>query len=231
MCFSAEASFVMAGVLMSGGAFCVQKSMDIDRKYLAMAAMPLAVGFQQFMEGMVWTGAGTNNAGLMYAAAFSYMFFVWVFWPSWVPFVVSTLEPNKIKKKLFSLMAGIGLAYGLWLYIPLVLYPDWLQVGIVRSSLAYEITCYTDKYFSQNLLYFFYLTLVALPPLLSSHNYLRLFGWLLVASVPLTYFVFIYAYISTLCFFAAAATAGFIFIIAGDKCRDAPDTLALSEYK
>ena len=48
MCFSAEASYTAAALLLPAGALASQRAYQANRKYLAIAALPLLFGFQQF---------------------------------------------------------------------------------------------------------------------------------------------------------------------------------------
>jgi len=66
--------------------------------------------------------------------------------------------------------------------------------------------------------YFIYLAIIGLPPLLSSYWHMRIFGLALIISVTLTYFFFVYAATSVLCFLGALATLYILFIILRDKC-------------
>lgn len=101
MCFSAAASFTTAGVLAASGAYCVSRAYKQSPKYLPMAFMPLVVAVQQFFEGMAWVSAESNVSSSLYTSALAYMFFVWVFWPSWVPYMTSVLEPYQQKKNYY----------------------------------------------------------------------------------------------------------------------------------
>lgn len=221
MCFSATASFAMAGILAGSGGYCTYKALQTDARYLPLAIMPLVIAVQQFMEGFAWIGAQSNNQALLYTSALSYMFFVWVFWPSWVPFMTAVLEPRSDKKKLLSVLAGIGFIFGLFLYVPYFSHPDWLQVRIFCNSLVYETNLILDQFIPRPLTVSIYLALVGATPLVSSHSYLRMFGWSLIFFVPVTHYFYVHAYISVLCFFAAAATIYLIYIVVNQKCPDA----------
>jgi hypothetical protein len=108
---------------------------------------------------------------------------------------------------------------GLVLYLPNFWNPEWLKVSIINHSIAYQYTFITDNTLPRAIPYLLYLSLIALPPLLSSHRALNIFGAGLVAFVPLTYFFFYYAHVSVLCFFAAGMTLYIIYVILHDKCK------------
>lgn len=219
MCFTSSASFAMAGLLIGGGAFCARKSIQSGHAYLPMAIMPVAVGVQQFAEGMVWMGAENGDGALMNRAALAYMLFVWVFWPCWTAFMTAILEPPDTgKKPILLALSVMGLSFGLLLYLPYLWHPDWLRPEIVRHSMNYQTVLIPDQIMPRWLTSLVYLFFVGVPPLLSSHFAVRRFGLSLIVFVPLTYFFFVYAYISALCFFAALMTLDLIYIIAGNKC-------------
>jgi hypothetical protein len=218
MCFSAAVSFTMAGVLAGGGIYCTRKALQADPRYLPLAIMPLIVAVQQFMEGFAWIGAESGNQVLLYTAALSYMFFVWIFWPSWVPYMAAKLEPNADKRKLLSVLAGLGFVFGLFLYVPYFSHPNWLQVKVFCNSLVYDTHLIPDQFVPRPLTAALYLALVGATPLISSHRHLRIFGWSLLFFVPVTHFLYVHAYISVLCFFAAAATLYLTYIVVNDKC-------------
>lgn len=216
MCFTATASFAMAGLLYSGGIACLHENLKMNRKYTAMAIMPIAVGMQQFMEGLSWHGLTNGNPGLLARASLAYMFFVWVFWPSWIPFMTATLENNIRKKRILYKVSMSGFIFGACLYLPYFWHPDWQKATAIHYSLAYTIP---DFFLPLWTILPVYLTFIGIPPIMSSHFHVRLFGISLIMFVPLTYLLFSYACISVLCFFAAIMTVDLIFIIAGDKCR------------
>lgn len=219
MCFSATTSFAMAGVLASGGALCLQKSAYMNQKYLPLAVMPVVVSVQQFMEGLAWIGAESGQQYLLQVSALSYMFFVWVFWPSWISFMVSKLEPDLSRKKILEFFAAFGFIFGLLLYLPYFIYPDWLQTQVLCHSLDYQTKIIPDQFIPRPFTAALYLALVGATPLLSSHRQIRLFGWSLIFFVPITHLIYSYAYISVLCFFAAFATIHLIYIVTKNKCH------------
>ncbi len=218
MCFSAAASFAAAVPLLGGGAYCVFKSIKGDRRYFAMALMPLIIGIQQCLEGAVWIGVGNGDIDFAHAASMAYMLCVWVFWPSWVPFMTAMLEPSVYKKRLQLRWAGIGLIYGLVLYIPYVFQPGWVNPNILQQCMAYNTIVLPDFIMPRWITSVIYLAIIAGAPLTSSHVYIKRFGLMLLAFVPLTYALFIHAYLSVLCFFAAIVTVDLIYIISSDKC-------------
>ena len=54
MCFSAEASFAAAAVLLPAGGVAMQRAARRNLNYLPIATLPLLFGLQQFSEGTVF---------------------------------------------------------------------------------------------------------------------------------------------------------------------------------
>lgn len=219
MCVSATVSFSLSGLLVAGGGLCLYKAHQIDRKYIPMSLFPVIVGIQQAAEGYVWTGFSMNDQASINLWAMVYLFFTWMVWPVWVPFMTATLEPDHKRKRQLSSFVTAGFILGVALYIPNFWHPEWLEVSAVRNSIVYNCTFMTESLFPRWAAYLLYLFLIGLPPLLSSHLFVRVFGASLIAAIPLTYFFFSYAHVSVLCFFAALITTYLIYVIATDKCR------------
>jgi len=133
---------------------------------------------------------------------------------------VYVLEPKQSKRKhLFLLFSLIGLGFGLTLYVPHLINPDWVNVSINRASLAYEGTMLLDFMMPRWLTNALYLTLIILPPLLSRYRHVKYFGLTLVGVVIVNYLFLSYAYISFFCLLAGLGTLHLIYIIARNKCR------------
>lgn len=218
MCFSETVSFIGGGGLVTAGAYCSYKAIKINPRYLPAAIMPILAGIQQWFEGHVWMGFNHNESAMISWAALGFIFFSWLAWPVLVPLLTGMLEPDKKKKRImygFSIVGGI---LGLVMYLPYVLYPDWLTVDVARHSLVYGDKMLTDSFMPRKLTYFFYLAIIITPTLLSSFRHMRMFGATLIGIVAVTYFFLTYAYISFFCFLAAAGTIHLMYIIIGDKC-------------
>lgn len=83
MCFSAEASFTAAAVLVPAGAVTIYRAYRTNRQYLPIAALPLLFGLQQLFEGLVWTGNALSSDSMVERYSMAYMFFSWLAWPVW----------------------------------------------------------------------------------------------------------------------------------------------------
>ena len=218
MCFSQTVSFIGGGVLLLGGAFSARKAMEINSRYIPASLMPMLAGVQQFFEGHVWMGLNRNDPSMISWSALSFVFFSWLAWPILVPLLTWMLEPDKTHKRIMLAFAFAGAILGFIMFIPYIIYPDWLTVSIARHSIAYGDRLLTDSFMPRQLTYFIYLAVIITPTLLSSFYHMRLFGLTLIGVVGVTYFLLYYAYISFFCFLAAAGTLHLIYIIMLDKC-------------
>jgi Family of unknown function (DUF6629) len=224
VCLSASVSFAASGFLFAGGAFASFKARNINSRYLPVALMPVFAGAQQFLEGIVWVGMNSANPDMVLWGAMGFIFFTWFMWPIWIPFSVYVLEPPESPRKaLFLTFALIGSVFGVLLYVPHVLNPDWISVAINRDSLAYEGTMLLDYLMPRELTYLIYLFLIVVPPLMSRYVHIKYFGLTLIAVITLDILFLRYAYISFFCLLAGLGTLHLIYIILRNKCaRECP---------
>ena len=220
MCFSESVSFAAGGLLLAGGGYASRRAWTTNKKYLPVALMPIFAGLQQFTEGFVWSGMTAGDPLTLLWSALGFIFFTWFMWPFWIPLAVYVLEPAESRRKhLFWVSSLVGLGFGLTLYVPHLINPEWINVSVNRGSLAYEGTMLLDfmmPRWSTNTLY---LALIILPPLLSRYRHVKYFGLTLIGVVVVDVLFLRYAYISFFCLLAGLATLHLIYIIARNKCR------------
>lgn len=219
MCFSEPVSFAAGGLLIAGGAFAGWKALNVNKRYLPIALMPVMAGVQQLMEGHVWMGLGQADAFMVWWGAMGFIFFSWLIWPIWIPFAIYVLEPPGSNRKapiLYLALAGVVL--GVLLYVPHVVNPDWVQVYVNNQSIAYEDTMFLDYLIPRWLTYAIYLILIITPPLTSTYLHVRLFGLTLIAVVAVVWLFLTYAYISFFCLLAGLGTSHLIYVIVFNKC-------------
>lgn len=224
MCLSQTVSFTASAFLVAGGGFAISKAWKINKRYLPVAAMPLFAGIQQFMEGNVWWGVNTGDPAATLLGALGFIFFTWFMWPFWIPLASYVLEPGDSPRRPWMLaMSVAGLAFGLALYVPHLINPEWVSVTINRDSLAYEGTMILDYLMPRELTYVIYLFLIIVPPLISHYLHMRWFALTIVAVVVVDILFLRYAYISFFCLLAGLGTLHLIYIIMRNKCaRECP---------
>jgi Family of unknown function (DUF6629) len=220
MCFSETVSFAASGLLLVGGGYATHRAWSINKKYLPIAIMPIFAGLQQFTEGFVWSGITAGDPLTVLLSTLGFIFFTWFMWPFWIPLSVYVLEPPESRRKhLFMIFSLVGLAFGLILYVPHLINPDWINVFINRNALAYEGTMLLDFMMPRWLTNTLYLALIILSPLLSRYRHVKFFGLTLIGVIIVDYLFLSYAYISFFCLLAGLATLHLIYIIVRNRCR------------
>ena len=232
MCFSAPASFGVSTALLPIGAFTLTYAMRHDRRYLALAAFPLLFSAQQGFEGVLWLSITAEGATGLTPSALGFLFFAYLLWPFFVPFAANRVETDPSRQGVFRWFTVIGLLFGLSLYLPLLINPEWLTVSLSRHSILYEPVLIYDGIVSRTVVRVFYAVLVSIPLLFSTVVSLRHFGIMIVISVIFSAVFFVYAFVSVWCFFAAVLSLYVVIVLRkGEKlparsgrCRDASTT-------
>ena len=220
MCFSAQASFIAAAVLVPAGALNIHRAYRTDPRYLPLAALPLFFGIQQLFEGFVWIAGAQGDSDLLKVSSRSYMFFAWVAWPVWIPLSVYFIEPSR--RKILCLGAAIaGGMLGAAQYVPYFLHENWLVVRFLNYAVVYAGAEMLSLIVGQELTYAIYVTLLVTPLLLSSDKGIRPFGLLVALVLVITYLFFRYAYISVFCFGGAFISLYLVFLLARRNNRGA----------
>jgi uncharacterized protein DUF6629 len=204
MCFSAEASFTSAALLLPAGIYCVKVALDKNRPLLCLAVIPVIFGIQQFAEGLAWLGLDRSDPAFAHAAGMVFLAFALAFWPFWVPMCGWLLEPPGPKRLLCGCFAALGLIGGLAMYVPLLLDPGVLVVRTSHHSIHYDMARSPAFVWMPMIVWeLLYVAIVAVPPMLSRTTGIFLFSIGLVASAAISQIFFWYATASVWCFFAA----------------------------
>ena len=198
MCFSAEASYTAAAVLLPAGGVAIQRAYRTNRNYLALAALPLFFGLQQLFEGLVWTGNALSSDSMVQRYSLAYMFFSWLAWPVWVPFSTYFLEPCR-RRHIYLIFAILGGMLGAMQYFPYFAHDGWLITKFFPNAISYQGTVLFDFIMRRELTYAIYLFVIIAPLLTSSDRDAQIFGILISIVVIITYFFFWFAYISAFC--------------------------------
>ena len=100
MCFSAQISFISAGVLFLTGVVCIKKAQKA-KHHVLLAITPFIFAIQQFLEGFVWVTFNREEMALTNFFSSAYLFFAFFFWIVWFPVVAYNLESIQWKKSSF----------------------------------------------------------------------------------------------------------------------------------
>jgi hypothetical protein len=185
-----------------------------DRSQLALAALPLFFGIQQFSEGLAWLGLTHERPALVQSAALVFLFFALTFWPFWLPFSALCQSGRTGSRWLPGVILPLSVVWFVTLYLPLLTAPDrWLNVRIVHHSIQYD---YRDLWLIQVVpplilrgIYFF--SIGAPLYLVFQNRDMQVWGVLFAVSPLVAQWFFSYTFTSVWCLFAAYISAGLVF--------------------
>jgi len=194
MCFSASASFVASGVTGVAGLASL-KSTKL-RTEIPLASIPLLFAIQQFIEGLIWIYyPGSVVADVL---GHAYSFFSHVLWPFFIPLAVYLVEPQRRRRKLLFYFLILGTAVSVFLLYFIIGNPATVKVAENHLQYSYG---YLDN---ARISVIFYLIVVSIAPLFSSHRILKVFGVLLFFSFLVAFQSYSPVFFSVWCFFGAA---------------------------
>jgi hypothetical protein len=209
MCFSAEASFASAGVLLGLGAYCARAARKLPA-YRAFALVPVGFGLQQAAEGFVWLGLEHDNPSLVRGGAAVYLFFALAVWPVWFALAAALAEPKPGRSRLLFGWALLGSLWFWLTYLPALLAaPAGLDAGVVGHSVHYrhadDVVLYDPWRWPVTAAY---LLFTGGPLLATSRRREMLVPVVLgAAGVVVAGWCYAHAYTSVWCFFAALLSA------------------------
>jgi len=212
MCFSAEASFTAAALLIPLGAIAVARAVKVAPKYAPLCALPVLFGLQQVTEGLVWVAGAGPDALWVERLSLAYMFFSWIAWPVWVPVATYFLEPPR-RRPLYIAFAVGGSMLGGVQYIPYFAHQGWLTTTFLTHAIRYTDTQLLDALMTREATYLLYLVFIIAPLLISTDRAARLFGALVAVAFVITNVFFAYAYISVFCMGGAIMSFYLVWMI------------------
>lgn len=215
MCFSAVASFAAGGGLLVAGALALRSVWPSRPAWVPLALLPVGFAVQQLCEGAVWLALAGPDPAAVRAPALGFVFFSHGFWLLWVPLAVALIEPVKVRRRAFAALAVAGLALGALLYGS-ILQPDALHVEILHHSIRYHVALISDGVVPRPLLDAAYAAIITIPLLGTSHHRVRTFGAMITASLIVSLGVFLYAFASVWCFFAAILSSYIVWAVRSD---------------
>ncbi len=193
MCFSATASFAAAGVLATAGVVAYKKA-GKDAALRLYAGIPLLFAIQQAIEGAQWLV--DRPSAISTALGYGFLFFAYLVWPSYIPYVVYRLEKDQRRKHLAHDVLIVGLMATL--YGIIVLAHDALTVSVLNKSISYQIDA---AYFEMAV--GLYVGIVCGSLLLSTRKRVNAFGLVLFLSYVLSVLAFQATFTSVWCYFSA----------------------------
>ncbi len=194
MCFSATASFAASAVLSATGAVTLHKAPK--RSEIPFAAIPLLFGVQQAIEGLVWLSFKYGMPLFNQISSYAFMLFAYVFWPSFVPFAIRSLETDPQRKQILSVFQGLGVGVSLYLLYFIISHP--VVSHIVNKSILYPMPTEYGP-----LIMGLYLLATCVSCFFSSNKIINIFGTLVAVSFGAAYYFYTASFASTWCFFSA----------------------------
>jgi hypothetical protein len=198
MCFSAPASFAVAAGTGFAGVLAVKRASHW--REAPLASIPLLFAAQQSLEGALWLALGMEpSPSWIPWLANGFVFIALVVWPVWAPLSAGLVEPDR--RRLVATAALFTLA------VPVAytgLRQTWLhpyQVCVVENGLSYS-----NGYDYSLVQMAGYVLCTCGPFLLSSNKTLRGFGALCLVGFVVSTSLYLLAFVSVWCFFAAAAS-------------------------
>jgi len=137
VCFSPQADLV-GGVIVGGIGIDVLRHRAGRNSHNALIALPLVLGFHQFVEAFVWLSLqGHLSAGIGRFAMWVYVSIAFVFLPVFVPIAVFALEPRARRRLLMAPFVVLGAVVGGVLLAAMINGP--VSVRLRPYHLAYSL--------------------------------------------------------------------------------------------
>jgi len=195
MCFSASASFIASAGLGVLGAASLKRAKKRER---LLALIPLLFAVQQFIEGLQWLVVVSGKASL--ALGYAYLFFAFLLWPTYIPFMALQLETRERRKPALRFFLLLGIVMTVYLASALLTHP------VAISVFERHISCEINLPFAV-IGAVIYVTIVTGSLIASSVQHVRIFGFLALFSSILAWQLYEATFTSVWCFFAAVLSS------------------------
>jgi hypothetical protein len=196
MCFSATASFAGAAVITGAGVAAL--TMVDDKRQIPFAALPLAFGVHQALEGVTWLELdGATDAALTGWGTHLWVLFAWAILPLYVPWAVWLMEPDTRRRRWLLAPLAVGAVLFVVMLIQ-ALQPE-IQVSVVAHNLDYQL----GLPFPAWVLAAPYVFATCIGPAMSSYRWVVAFGIANFIAMSLAAVIEARDYSSLWCTFAA----------------------------
>lgn len=212
MCFSPQANFILAALLLLMGSASLRKLVSKHRNYLPFAFIPLIFGFQQIIEGFLGLSLQKNGEGYVQFFGLSDLFFAFFLWPIYLPFSIGLIESVVQRKKMIQYLFWFGLVLAGYLYLPLATGFTTVTVALHQGCLVYDFRFSTSIL---HMLAVFYLLVTTGSMLLSSSPQINILGILNGVVAVAAYHWYGASFTSVWCFFAALLSFYIIYLMSG----------------
>jgi hypothetical protein len=200
VCFSPQADLV-GGIVVGAIGVDVLRHRDGRQSHNALCALPLILGFHQFVEAFVWLSLqGHLSAGIGRLAMWIYVSIAFVLLPVFVPIAVFVLEPQAKRRRLMAPFVALGLAVAGVLLAAMVRGP--VNVRLRPYHLAYSLHLSHG-----GIIVAAYVVAVCGAWLLSSYRPIALYGILNLVAVIVIAKLTVDGFASVWCAYAAVTSA------------------------
>jgi hypothetical protein len=200
MCFSPQADIV-GGVVI--GAIGVDAVRHVQKRHghVALATLPLVLGFHQITEAFVWWGLqGHVPHDLERVALWVYLLIAFVVLPMFVPWAVLLNEPQRSRRRVMAPLALLGVVVASVLLAAMIRGP--VDVRLRPYHLAYSIQLHDG-----GIIVALYVIAICGTLLLSSSRRVVVFGVANLAAVAVIAWLTVDGFASVWCGWAAISSA------------------------
>lgn len=209
MCFSAQASFFTAGLLVSIGIATLYK-VRTKPALFCFGLIPLLFSLQQFAEGIIWVGA---QGPPLFAAQTLFLTIAFIVWPVWIPLSIALLETSTVRRAALFALVIAGIIWGVCAFESI----RSATTLIYSCHISYTLNSWTPITTEQAI--GLYACLTVLPFFIAQNHLLKLFGLLTAISCIISYLSWYAFFISVWCFFAALLSMAVYLIVAHDATQ------------
>jgi hypothetical protein len=194
------------------------------RHEIPLAAMPLAFGVQQLVEGFLWLALFDGDAASQSCLTTGFLGFAEVLWPLFVPVAAWLIEPPGRRRRAMAACIGAGVLVALALAYGLVAQPR--SAELFEGHIYYHMPHYggagTFNLFVPTML--LYLAATCLSLMLASDRTVRAIGVVMTVAFIVTSTLYETWMISVWCFFGALLS-GLVLLWAAQRGGAAAATL------
>lgn len=229
MCFSAEVSFISAGVLGITAALTYKNIQTPSLRWGAL--LPLFFGIQQLIEGFIWLSLNKLEIPTSQLTFLNYIYlsFALLFWPIFIPLSLKIMEVDPSRKKWFNLFIFIGFIYNILILINFYILektPPEVSVNGMQKSIQYQLL--SPSPFRLQFFYILYYLATLVPPFISGLKKM----WILAVVNVIGFFIaqsyYKDSFLSVWCFFAACISFLLYLIL---LINDRPLNHSLKSFK
>jgi hypothetical protein len=198
MCFSAEADFVGGAIVSVIGVATLRETRD--KHEIPLAALPIAFGLHQVIEGVVWLHQkGHVPASTGQLATYGYLIYAWALLPLLVPLSVLLVEPSRTRRRCMQVLIGLGVLVGVSLI-------GSLMHETITARVSGHTIVYGGAGSHGDLVTVLYVVATCGAFLLSSHRRIAIFGVLNLLAVLILAWIKAESLTSVWCAWGAVAS-------------------------